>query len=226
MDQRGQVVIEVRDTGSGMPPEVMKRLFTPFFTTKPVGQGTGLGLSICHRMVTALGGTIAVESEVGKGSVFRVCLPPAAPESDVLPALSERPGTLQTGPRGRILVIDDEEPIARAVQRILKGEHEVVLTHAAMEAIARIRAGERFDVILCDLMMPEVTGMEFYGLLQALAPAQAERVVFVTGGAFTPKARAFLDEVPNARLEKPFESRSLRALIRDRMRPPLQTPGE
>ena len=217
MDERGRVVIEVRDSGPGIPPNVRKQLFIPFFTPKPIGTGTGLGLSICHRIVTGLGGEIEVESPPGEGAVFRVSLLPGGPDDAEL-----QPARASTTPaarrRGRILIVDDDAMVAKAMSRILSKEHEPVVANGAVEAMKRIVAGERFDAILCDLMMPDVTGMDFHGQLQGVAPDLTERVIFVTGGAFTPKAEAFLSEVPNVRLEKPVDSHNLLALVRDRVR--------
>jgi signal transduction histidine kinase len=210
----GKVVVEISDTGSGIPPEVQKRLFTPFFTTKQVGVGTGLGLSICHRIVTGMGGSIAVESQVGKGTTFRVLLPPATPR---FTTTSPMPPVPRQGRRGRILVVDDEEPVVRAASRILANEHDVAGATQAQVALDRVKNGERFDMILCDLMMPEMTGMELHAELVKIAPDQADAMVFITGGAFTPRARAFLDRVKNERFEKPFNATQLRALVRERL---------
>ena len=112
------------------------------------------------------------------------------------------------------MVIDDEPAICAALKRVLAPEHEVVALTSALEAHSRIARGERFDVILCDLMMPKMTGMELHAALTSLAPEQAARMVLLTGGAFTPVASEFLNKVPNARVEKPFDTASLRALIR------------
>ncbi len=204
----GRALIEISDTGEGIPPEVLPRIFDPFFTTKPVGVGTGLGLSICHGIVTQLGGEISVESAPGKGSTFRVHLPPAARAPDpALPAESAPPQ------RARVLVIDDEPLVGRAIARILDAQHEVVLRASAREALGELLDGGGFDVVLCDLMMPELTGMELHGRLVRDAPAVAARTVFLTGGAFTDAAREFLDRVPNLRLEKPFEPQALRDVV-------------
>jgi signal transduction histidine kinase len=211
----GKVVVEVGDTGSGMPPDVLKRLFTPFFTTKPVGVGTGLGLSICHRIVAALGGEITVESTVGRGSSFRVTLPPASLRRETTLPLE---AALAVGKRAKILVVDDEPSVVKAAARILSEDHDVVTTQRGAEALLLIRGGERFDVILCDLMMPEMTGMELYAELAHAAPEQADKVVFLTGGAFTARARAFLDQVKNLRFEKPFDAASLRSIVQERLR--------
>lgn len=209
-DGNGRVVAEVRDTGTGMPEPVVKRIFDPFFTTKPVGVGTGLGLAICHRIVTAMGGEITVDSEPGKGTAFRVFLPLANGQ--------KRRVTPQSAPvvasrKGRVLVIDDEPMLRGVVQRMLAAEHLVTPLSDAAEALARIAGGERFDVILSDLMMPGMTGMDLHAELAKLDPDQAERVVFVTGGAFTNRASEFLDAVPNARLDKPFTASELRGIV-------------
>ncbi len=213
LDERGRVVVEVRDTGCGMPPEVLSRIFDPFFTTKPIGVGTGLGLAICHRIVKSFDGEIDVESQVGVGSAFRVSLPLAEDRSmksqTTLPA--------PAASHGRVLVVDDEPAIGAMIRRALGRQLEVCSTTRAAEALRWVAEGQRFDVIFCDLMMPDVTGMDLYAELQRAAPELADRVVFVTGGAFTQRARDFLDSVPNARLEKPFDLRSVQAIVRDRV---------
>jgi PAS domain S-box-containing protein len=204
----GRAVVEIADTGCGIPPEVLPRIFDPFFTTKPVGIGTGLGLAICHSIVTAHGGEIAVDTDVGRGSTFRVLLPstetPAGPEVEPAP-------TPVPAQRARILVVDDEPLVGRAVQRIL-APHEVVACTSGAAALAQLSRAS-FDLVLCDLMMPDMTGIELHARLAAKAPDVARRMVFLTGGAFTVEARAFLAEIPNARLEKPFEPAALRAVV-------------
>jgi signal transduction histidine kinase len=209
-DDSGRVVIEVRDTGMGIPRADLARIFDPFFTTKPVGVGTGLGLSLCHRMVTDLGGDIVVESEFGKGSLFRVTLPVATGE----PRPTTRARALEpTVRKARVLVVDDEVAMGRALKRGLGLHHEVTAMTSGKEALACIASGERFDAILSDLMMPEVTGMEIYEELSRIAPDQAKRMIFLTGGAFTERAREFLDRVPNPRIDKPFEIANVLAII-------------
>jgi CheY-like chemotaxis protein len=211
------VMIEVRDTGSGIAPDVLKRLFEPFFTTKPMGVGTGLGLPICQDIVTSFNGRIEVESKVGKGSTFRVILRAAI--ADYAFELPRAPQVREASRRGRILVVDDEPMIAVAIRRTLQREHEVVTLTSAREAHARLTGGERFDVIVCDVMMPEMSGMDLHEELVRHSPELAARMVFMTGGAFTPNARAFLNQVANRRLEKPFTSKELRALVQAMLAP-------
>jgi PAS domain S-box-containing protein len=209
IDERGWVCVEVSDSGSGITADQLGQLFRPFFTTKPEGIGTGLGLVICHRIVTALGGEIQVESKPGQGSTFRVLLPPAHGT-----AASPQPTAPAPAPRrARVLVVDDEPQLAPAIGRMLEAEHEVSINTSAADALGRVLGGERFDLILCDLMMPQMTGMQLHAALVEKAPTQAERMVFLTGGAFTPGARAFLEAVPNEYLEKPFDREQLRALV-------------
>ena len=220
LDARGRIEVEVRDTGSGMSQEILSHLFTPFYTTKPVGVGTGLGLSICNRIVQALGGEIIVESEVGKGTSFHVFLPP----SDSIGAVRKtsrirRPIAALSA---RILAIDDEPIVGTALKRVLGKDNEVITETSARRALDRIRAGEHFDLILCDLMMPDVTGVDFYNELKEFAPQRAADIVFMTGGAFTPKARNFLETVTNERLEKPFDMATLKNLVQEHL---LTHPG-
>jgi len=207
----GEAIVEVHDTGGGIPPENMDRIFDPFFTTKDVGAGTGLGLSICHGIVSALGGQLAAESEPGK-TVFRVTLPPARPQGPVEVPVAP-PALPRSGRRGRILVVDDDPLGVRTLARVLGKDHDVTALRDARVALERVTGGERFDVILCDLMMPEMTGMELCEKVGEIAPAQAERMVFITGGAFTTEAKAFLDRVQNQRVDKPFGVASLRGLV-------------
>ena len=210
-DDAGRAVFEVRDSGSGIPEEVLGRIFEPFFTTKAVGLGTGLGLSICHGTITALGGEITVRSTPNAGSVFRVAIPAADLPRRQAPAPEPPPSTRRV--RARILVVDDEPLIVDALKRTL-AHHDVEVSTGAREALDRILAGERYDVILCDLLMPGMTGMELGDALARELPEQAERVVFMTGGAFTAAAKEFLDRVPNPRIEKPLDLGRLDSLIR------------
>lgn len=213
----GSVLVEITDTGSGMAPDVLKRLFTPFFTTKPAGIGTGLGLSICHRIISSIGGGIEVDSTLGVGSTFRVTLPVAASSS--IETFEQAPRTIRAAVRrGRVLVIDDEPLIANVVRRTLAHDHEVTAVNRAQDALSKILSGERFDVILCDLMMPEMTGMDLHEELVESVPEQAAQMIFLTGGAFTARARAFLDQTANLRIEKPFDTVALRAIVNDRVK--------
>jgi signal transduction histidine kinase len=216
-NEAGKVVIEVGDSGAGMPKEVQEHLFRPFFTTKPMGVGTGLGLSICHQIVVSLEGEITFESEPGKGTVFRVILPPARLEARDSPRLDHLTDLIARR-RGRVLVVDDEPLITRTVQRALSKDHDILALSSAEDALAHINSGERFDVILCDLMMPQMTGMDLHTELLRVAQDQAARMIFLTGGAFTPRARAFIDETSNQFIEKPFDAIHLRAIINAQMR--------
>jgi signal transduction histidine kinase/CheY-like chemotaxis protein len=214
-DARGWAAVEIRDTGVGIAPDVLDRIFEPFFTTKPLGVGTGLGLAIAHGIVTAAGGRIEVESRLGEGSTFRVLLPPA-PESQPAPpppAPEERkvPPPREPG-HGRILLVDDEPLVARAVERVLAG-YEVVAVTSAVDALRRLEAGEVYDAVVCDLMMPEMTGMELHARVAASQPDVAAKFVFVTGGAFTERAVDFLRETTVPWVEKPFDPATLRGAV-------------
>ena len=121
-------------------------------------------------------------------------------------------------PRSRVLIIDDEATITNALRRHLQADHDVTLQNDPLAALSMLREGARFDVILCDIMMPQMTGVELYDELRRRDPALADRIIFLTGGAFTSSTRAFLDSVSNQRVEKPFDPHHLRTLISDRIR--------
>lgn len=208
---KGTVIISVTDTGAGIAPEIRGRLFTPFLTTKPVGVGTGLGLSICHRIVSGFGGSIDFTTETDVGTTFRVHLPIA--DGVAVSRTTSEPNRPITRRMGRVLVVDDEPTMHATIRRILAHDHEVEAVSKAVEAIALFRSGARFDVVLCDVMMPQITGVDLYRAVADIDPAQAARVVFMTGGAFTPTAREFLDASTNRRIEKPFQVEGLRALV-------------
>jgi CheY-like chemotaxis protein len=211
VDERGQVVLSVEDSGAGIAPETLPHIFDPFFTTKVEGIGSGLGLSICHGIVQSLGGEIRVHSRLGQGSRFEVLLPPAALDSGAVAAEAE-PAPPQ-GCRARILVVDDEPTLLRAVHSLLEQHHEVVTVTDAREALGLIVAGAGFDLVLCDVMMPGWGGMDLYQRVVELGLPLARRFVFVTGGAFTSRARTFLASTPNALLRKPFDPPALHAVV-------------
>jgi len=216
----GRAIVEIRDSGGGIRPEYISRIFDPFFTTKPQGLGSGLGLAISHGTVESLGGDIVVESTVGLGATFRVILPGAA--NVAVDARATPRVSTGRGRSGKVMVIDDDAAVGAAIRRALGRRHDVITTTSAQEALDRIRGGELFDMILCDLMMPQLSGMDLHAELLGTAPDQAERMVFITGGAFTITAREFLDRVTNERFDKPFDASHLRMLAKTMVneRPP------
>jgi signal transduction histidine kinase len=220
-----RAAVEIADTGPGIPPEIRNRIFQPFFTTKPVGTGAGLGLAICRGIVEALGGEISAESEMGRGSLFRVSLPtvpaPAATEAPagiVASGPGQAPGTgtaRAAGRRAAVLVVDDEPAVLRSLELLLAREHDITTADSARRALEIIEDGRagRYDVVLCDLMMPEMSGMELYDQLRARRPEMARRVVFMTGGAFTPQGQRFLLEGRHTCVAKPIDRDALSLAI-------------
>ncbi|HMJ11042.1 MAG TPA: ATP-binding protein, partial [Polyangiaceae bacterium] len=196
--------------GAGIPPQLVGRIFEPFFTTKRPGSGTGLGLSICYGIIHSNGGEITVQSELGRGSTFRITLP-AADNHPV--QVSERPRAVMPSRRARLLVIDDEPAILRAVARSLRREHDVVTEESGHGALERLREDRDFDVILCDLMMPTISGSDLYETVCTTYPGLERRIVFMTGGVFTDRAKDFLSGIDNTCIAKPLELPRLNALI-------------
>ena len=211
-DKAGRAVIEVRDTGRGISHDMLESVFRPYFATRSRGAGSGIGLSMAQQIIASFEGTIAVDSQVGLGTQFTVTLPPAAP--DLQPQARKLVSDDMTIRRGRILVVDDEQGICKAVRRVLTADHDVEIATSARTALERLTAGERFDVILCDVMMPEMSGIDLHSELTRVAPDQAERMTFTTGGIFTARANDFFDNQDIRVIEKPFDLQKLRSYVR------------
>jgi PAS domain S-box-containing protein len=211
------VFAEVLDTGRGIPGENLAHIFEPFFTTKEAGvSGSGLGLAICKSLLGEFGGDLRVESAPGRTS-FVVQLEVSTQAPAIKAPVVAVPPPAPTPVRGRILIVDDEDLIRRALARMLGREHEVVAVESGEQARALLRTDAGFDVVLCDLMMPEMTGMELHALLAKTDPVLAARVIFISGGAFTPPAAEYLSSVENTLVEKPFNLAELSALVTRRV---------
>ncbi len=208
------VGFSIRDTGKGIEQQRIAHIFEPFVSTKEVGVGSGLGLSICRAIVGGLNGRIEVESKLGEGSCFTVILPRSL--AHVRPTRPQSSGTLPAMGSLRVLVIDDEISLGQALERMLwRLDHEPSVVTSGREALKLLAVDDRYDVVLCDMMMPDLSGVDLHRRLLATHPQLASRTIFVTGGAFTPQTAAYLNHVDNLKLEKPFEPADLeRALKR------------
>lgn len=210
-----RVRVDVTDTGPGIPAHAMPRLFDPFFTTKPAGVGTGLGLAISQEIVHAHGGELRVENLPDRGARFSVLIP-LNTSTPITVETSSRPVPRPDTRRLRVLLVDDELYLLRAVQRMLAREFEVSAATGGRMAITTLEnaSEDGFDVIVSDLSMPDVSGMDLHAWLAEHRPELAHRTIFATGGAYTSQAREFLDRVPNPRIDKPFTLDAIATLIR------------
>lgn len=214
-DDAGRAVLEVADDGAGIPASILPKVLDPFFTTKPVGAGTGLGLSITDAVVRALGGEVKVESQEGVGTTVRVVLPPSPPTAEAAaPVVFPAPTTSAqaVGKPGRILVIDDEPAIGRAVERTLRSVAEVIVVRSAGAGLDALAHGG-FDLVLADVMMPEMDGAAFLETVERRFPEMARRIVFMTGGAFSEAARKVLADGKNLHVAKPLGILELKSLV-------------
>lgn len=209
VDIRGhssKVIIEIGHTGaqSKRPIEASPEVVAS-------NEHGGLSLAICHRLVTSFGGTLREIDEVGQRRTFCITLPELERETKQ-PSQS---GPVLTGAArpGLVLVVDDDPANAVAIRRILLKEHEVFTADSGAAALDLIRQ-RRFDAILCDLMMPNMSGMDLFAELARSDPEQAAAMIFLTGGVFTAKARKFLETTPNRCVEKPFEAERLLTIVR------------
>jgi CheY-like chemotaxis protein/two-component sensor histidine kinase len=218
-DLDGTVTAVVRDTGCGIPAAVRDRIFDPFFTTKPVGVGTGLGLAIVHNLVRGMDGRVELESTVGVGTAFTVRLPAAVP---VQPFRAD--AAAPDGGRGRVLVIDDEESVVSAVERLLSDSHDVTGADSARTALERLGRGESFDLILCDLRMPDMSGIELARRMDERYPHLRGRLAFMTGdigeaATSEPRPPPVAPSSVAPVLEKPFSRTALLQFIGRHMHP-------
>ena len=207
-----RIRVEVEDTGPGMDAATLARVFEPFFTTRGAEGHTGMGLAIAQGIVRSLGGELRVESEVGQGARATLSIP--ASVRDLQPAASSLDGFDFGAPlrSARILVVDDEPRILSAIRRVL-APHEVISVQSGAEADLRLSSRETFDLILIDLFMPDVTGMEVYARLKDRRPDLASRVIAMTGASHTSPAREFLERELLPVLEKPFDAGQVRSLV-------------
>ena len=196
--------IEVEDTGAGIPANLIERIFNPFFTTKPTGSGTGLGLSISLGIVREHEGKIWAENVAQGGARFIVEIPISAPRSSGEHAAMPQAATIGSDSL-RVLVIDDEASVRVSLQRYLarKG-HQVETTASGEDALARLR-GAKYDAIILDMRMPDLSGEQLFERLRSNDPSHAERVIFTTGDLVNEQMRRFLDGTGRPCVSKPFE---------------------
>lgn len=218
------VVIEVSDTGVGIQPEHLPKIFDPFFTTKPVGVGSGLGLPICLHILQEYQGQLQVTNNAGCGTLVTVRLPARDDMGDdtavepLSPAITQEQPALPkatTRRRHRALIIDDEPAICRVLQRALSGELDTITVMTGEDALIALEKDQTFTLVLCDLMMFDVSGQDVYERITAKYPHLAERFVFMTGGATNARNGAFLQTVANPVLEKPVSLNALQVLLRN-----------
>ena len=203
------VVVSVRDDGVGIAPDKLEAIFEPFVTTRASGGGTGLGLSICRDIVARNGGNIVAKSTLGEGTTMQVALARAeralvsdAPlHSATIPA---PPPTMDRAAQKRVLIVDDEPLIVATLVKALGKSAQVVGETSSERALETLLGGAEFDAIVCDVMMPNLTGTELHERIAREKTELASRFIFITGGTYTTRARDYLEKIPNARLTKPF----------------------
>lgn len=205
-----ETVVEIRDNGPGIPPEIQTRIFEPFFTTKEVGEGTGVGLAFSHRIVQSHGGVLSLVSEPTRGTQFFVRLQVAEDSGT-----EDDNATQQTVVKGvrTVLIVDDEAGVARLIRDLLMEEGFTVTTTTSPRDALNRAAKQGFDVILSDFKMPDMDGARFYGAMQVLAPQQANRIGFVTGDAMSSNVVNFLAESGRPYIEKPIIKSELLSLL-------------
>jgi nitrogen-specific signal transduction histidine kinase/CheY-like chemotaxis protein len=213
----GQVLLDVSDTGPGVPEKLRGRIFDPFFTTKPQGVGTGVGLSFSHGIVEAHGGTITLEPS-RRGAHFRIALP-AATDGGLVAVPIAAETAAESAPGGRALVVEDEPDVAETLRELLEREgYRVTVAGDGAKALMAIDRGE-YDLILSDLRMPGVSGPDLHARLAETKPHLIERMGFVTGDTLGSSMDDFLRGCGRPVLEKPFSKIGVRCLIASILQP-------
>lgn len=208
--QEAELRIEVSDKGGGVDEDLARRIFDPLFTTKTIGKGTGLGLYVSRSIVESVGGSLALAQSSSEGTTMQVSLRAIEPDKSAVVLSNPRVGTTELAEvEGvRVYLIDDEAMVARAIQRMARKHHFVIESDSEM-ALEHLLEGHNYDLILCDLMMPRLTGMELYRRLIGARPELRERIVFITGGAVTSDAQAFVELPQITVLTKPLRMPTL-----------------
>ncbi len=218
---RDEVMVRVRDNGCGIPEADLTRVFDPFFTTRPVGEGTGLGLAVSQGIITNVGGRIDVQSVEGQGTTVTVVLPRARPGACLASVATGQPAVLQT--KLSVLALDDDESLLRALERLLK-DYQVTTCRTVAGALALAR--ERFfDIILCDVILPGRDGLSLVAELATSQPAQAERVILMTGGTLSIQEMHAIRSAGCPCIDKPFTAAQLAAVIQTRLQLPPSRPA-
>jgi CheY-like chemotaxis protein len=207
------VVIGVRDSGAGIREEHRDRIFTAGFTTRASQGGMGLGLVSARRVAEEHGGSLRVHHLSEGGTLFELVLPVDTGLSATEDPRESRPASEAPAERLRLLIIDDDAMVLSALRRRLSRRYDVVTVLGGVEALALLSADPDFDSILCDLMMPKVDGKSFYDSVASEYPELAPRIVFMSGGAFTPRLRRFAASVPNPVLQKPVSREDLERML-------------
>jgi CheY-like chemotaxis protein len=215
--QENSIRITFRDDGPGISKETMGRVFEPFYTTKEPGEGTGLGLSLSRSIILEHNGRMTVESEPGHGAMFIIDLPvynTLPPEGGA--PVSASAEKISPKKQLRILVVDDESSVRYVLDRVLKHLNYSVDTIAdAKTALEKIAAGETYDVILTDIRMPGMNGIEMYSYILEKSPSMANKTIFVTGDVMGTDVREFLVRYNLPYLSKPFHVRAVKDKIDD-----------
>jgi signal transduction histidine kinase len=207
------VVVGVSDTGMGIQEDSRDRIFTPGFTTKAHEGGMGLGLTACSRVAQEHGGRLEVHHLPDRGTRFELVIPIDTGLSAIEQRRESHPISEAPLKRSRLLIVDDDAMVLSALRRRLRRRYDTVTVLGGAEALARLSEDPGFDSIVCDLMMPEVDGKSFYNAIKKDHPELADRIVFMSGGAFTPRLRKFAAAVPNPVLQKPVSREDLESML-------------
>jgi len=203
-----KIRLSFKDDGPGIARENLEKVFNPFFTTREVGEGTGLGLSLSYGIIAEHKGALYVKSRLGKGATFFIELPIIAEESQL--GLAEPAGEIKGVLGARILVVDDEPTILAFLKKVLGGEGYDVETVSSGEEVLEMIKNKRYSLILCDIKLPGLSGVEIYDEIGKVVPSLQKRVMFITGDVTSADTGEFLKRTKAPYVTKPFDIAKLK----------------
>jgi nitrogen-specific signal transduction histidine kinase len=219
-DERHFAVLEIVCEGCELDASMVEQLFDPF-AQGGESSPKGFGLSVCSSLIEQLGGHLVAEPLPGTGLLLRTTIPCLSVPRPSESSLTSRPPSSVPGlrrGRARLLLVDDDPGVGKALHQLLEGEHDVKCFESPQAALQELLNERGYDLVFCDLMMPKLSGMDLFEVLRYNRPGYEAKLVFMTGGAFTPAATRFLAQVPNQRIEKPFSLSILQRLIQRALR--------
>lgn len=203
------IQIEFMDTGKGISPDIINKIFDPFFTTKPVGIGTGLGLSISQDIINQMGGEITVRSEINQGTTFTIRLLMKVKLESPKDQINISLPTPKTQVRKSILIVDDDPVTLNILERILGKYHEIVTVNSSLEALKILSQKNKFDLVITDIHMPDVSGIDLYKFILNNHPGLERNMIFMSGGVMNETTNDFIIQTKNDLLLKPFTPEQL-----------------
>ncbi len=214
------IIVRIEDTGTGIPEELLPRIFEPFFTTKPKEEGTGLGLALCADIINKHKGDISIVETSKNGTSIEVKIPFDNNPADKGKNITREDKLSKIIKKKRILLIDDEALLLKAYKRNLQRDYDVSTCESSEEALELLKRDQNFDLILCDIVMPGMSGLDLYKILQKDYNDLSKKVIFCSGSGFGATSKVLSESYNNIYLQKPISMAKLKESIEKEIKKP------